>query len=161
MREAPMRKVNPAAKRVLDELTMGLAHVGDHRKLDNAKGAFMPVSVEIIDTGRDGYVWVSVAHYGEQNGDLMRDPEMIFVKAPLSGDYFPTYWRNDYIGKEIESVTSTSVVNGTRFFEFNDRMQADQAVFANTWLRNIRHQQRLFEKRTPAARQLPLEVTHV
>jgi hypothetical protein len=32
---------------------------------------------------------VSVAHYGEQNGDLMRDPEMCFeIGLPISGKPF-------------------------------------------------------------------------
>ena len=105
-----MRKVNPAAKRVLDELTKGLESVGDHRKLDNAAGAFMAVAVEITDATSDGYLYVSVAHYGEQNGDLMRDPEMIFIKAPVSSDYFPSYYRNDYIGCERLGVVSAEQI---------------------------------------------------
>ena len=146
-----MRKVNPAAKRVLDELTKGLELVGDHRKLDNAKGAFMAVVVEIIDATADGYTYVSVAHYGEQNGDLMRDPEMIFIKAPISGDYFPSYYRNDYLGIERYGVISTEQVDGKSVFNFNPREQADEAAFANTWMRNIRHQQQLFEKKPAVA----------
>ena len=46
---------------------------------------------------------LSVAHYGEQNGDPMRDPEMCFelvkpIGCGLSLD--PYYWRNDYVGVE-------------------------------------------------------------
>ena len=46
---------------------------------------------------------ISVAHYGEQNGDLMRDPEMCFeVSKSLLGnlELQPYYWRNDYAGVE-------------------------------------------------------------
>ena len=46
---------------------------------------------------------ISVAHYGEQNGDLMRDPEMCFelVKAPGCGlSLDPYFWRNDYVAIE-------------------------------------------------------------
>jgi hypothetical protein len=46
---------------------------------------------------------ISVAHYGEQNGDLMRDPEMCFeLSLPFGGKLTldPFYWRNDYLGIE-------------------------------------------------------------
>jgi len=45
-------------------------------------------------------------HYGEQNGDLMRDPEMIF-EAEESNEQLnlvPYYWRNDYAGVEQYSA---------------------------------------------------------
>lgn len=44
---------------------------------------------------------LSVAHYGEMNGDLMRDPEMCF-EFGLAGHVHldPYYWRNDYVGVE-------------------------------------------------------------
>jgi hypothetical protein len=86
---------------------------------------------------------------------------MIFIKAPISGDYFPSYYRNDYIGVERYSVTAKENDGARRFFHVLERMQADQAKFANTWMRNIRHQQHLFEKRPQASPQLSLEVAHV
>lgn len=52
--------------------------------------------------GPNGLHAISVAHYGEQNGDLMRDPEMIF-EAEGSGEQMnlvPYYRRNDYAGIE-------------------------------------------------------------
>jgi len=45
-------------------------------------GGFMPLCIEAIGTGPRGLPMISVAHYGEQNGDAMRDPDMVFV--PLS-----------------------------------------------------------------------------
>ena len=80
----------------------------------------------------DGYLFVSVAHYGELNGDLMCYPEMVFIKAPVSGDYLPSYFRNDYIGSERFGVVSAEQVEGRTFFNFNPREQADEASFANT-----------------------------
>ncbi len=38
----------------------------------------MPLSIEAIGTSADGNRLISLCHYGEQNGDLMRDPEMVF-----------------------------------------------------------------------------------
>ena len=54
-------------------------------------------------SGPLGLPAISVAHYGEQNGDLMRDPEMCFELAkPCDGRiiFDPYYWRNDYVGVE-------------------------------------------------------------
>ena len=40
---------------------------------------YMRLVIEDIQIpGPDGYPTLSVAHYGEQNGDAMRDPEMLF-----------------------------------------------------------------------------------
>ena len=38
----------------------------------------MVLVIEAIEPGPLGLPGLSVAHYGEQNGDLMRDPEMWF-----------------------------------------------------------------------------------
>jgi hypothetical protein len=57
---------------------------------------------DIQQRGPNGSPLISVAHYGEQNGDLMRDPEMVF-EIERNGEQIkmmPTYWRNDYVGKE-------------------------------------------------------------
>lgn len=43
-------------------------------KVDRSDGTYMPVYVEIIDR-TDNYTHISLAHYGQQNGDAMRDPE--------------------------------------------------------------------------------------
>ena len=68
---------------------------------------FMDLNVEIIEEDL-----VSFCHYGEQNGDLMRDPEMIFqiieeqkfnqrtVKFEAQRRFIPKYYRNDYAGFE-------------------------------------------------------------
>ena len=54
-------------------------------------------------SGRNGLPTISVAHYGKQNGDPMRDPEMLLRVAPATGasSYsIRIYWRNDYLGIE-------------------------------------------------------------
>jgi hypothetical protein len=52
---------------------------------------YMPLVIEAIEPGPLGLPGLSVAHYGEQNGDLMRDPEMCFelsqpIRSKLSLD---------------------------------------------------------------------------
>ncbi|XDD52515.1 hypothetical protein AB3N59_20415 (plasmid) [Leptospira sp. WS92.C1] len=39
---------------------------------------FMDLHIEYIGEGPNGYDAISVAHYYEQNGDLMKDPEVCF-----------------------------------------------------------------------------------
>jgi hypothetical protein len=42
---------------------------------------WMRLVIEVLpERGPDGHVVVSVAHYGEQNSDAMRDPEMLFER---------------------------------------------------------------------------------
>ncbi|ACO33740.1 MULTISPECIES: hypothetical protein [Acidobacterium] len=63
---------------------------------------YMALVIEATpEPGPQGLPAVSVAHYGEQNGDLMRDPEMCFeletAKSPRLSAF---YYRNDYAGME-------------------------------------------------------------
>jgi hypothetical protein len=45
-------------------------------KIENAP--YMALVIEAIEEGPSGLPTVSVTHYSERNGDLMRDPEMCF-----------------------------------------------------------------------------------
>ena len=83
-------------------------HPGLYLKIDNAP--FMELVIEAVDeSGPMGLPALSVAHYGEQNGDLMRDPEMCFELGLYGGVHLiPFYWRNDYAGAE---EWSRNVVN--------------------------------------------------
>ena len=68
-------------------------------KIDNSDGTYMPVHIELI--GRiDKYDFFSLAHYGQQNGDAMRDPEMLFALHNETRQFIPYYYRNDYCGIE-------------------------------------------------------------
>jgi hypothetical protein len=53
---------------------------------------------------------VSVAHYGEQNSDLMRDPEMLFEVFETAGSVsFRLFnFRNDYIGIDHGAIRHLS-----------------------------------------------------
>ncbi len=60
-------------------------HPGLYLKIDNAPN--MESVIEAVDeSGPMGLPALSVAHYGEQNGDLMRDPEMCF-ELGLYGEF--------------------------------------------------------------------------
>ena len=49
---------------------------------------------------------ISVCHYGEQNGDLMHDPEICFERGFADGPHLNAFYsRNDYVGVEQWSRT--------------------------------------------------------
>ena len=99
---------------------------------------FMALVIEAIGPGPLGSPAISVAHYGEQNDDLMRDPEMCFElsKPPLcSLELVAYYWRNDYAGIEQYS----RYIDGTNYV-FVPGLYDEHREFARLWDRNIRAQ---------------------
>jgi hypothetical protein len=93
------------------------------------------VSVEKVDNVGGGIF--SVAHYYEQNGDLVPDPEMTFWRDER-GCWYPLYFRNSI----VETQAVTKFYDG-RPAQYRPRAQADLASFGNTWMRNIADQQGL------------------
>lgn len=65
---------------------------------------YMLLSVEAIAQSTDGHRLIAICHYGEQSGDLMRDPEIVFEMhtsaAPDMAE--PLSLRNDYMGLMLE-----------------------------------------------------------
>jgi len=127
-----MTKVSEASKQVLDKIWELAEQNGGGCKLNNNK-TFMPLSIEKL-----GKKAITICHYGEQNGDLMRDPEMIFWKDER-GEYTPYYFRNDYVGaEEFVGVLAGGILKIT-----DEKQQKAQAEFADMWLNNIKEQQEL------------------
>ena len=81
----------------------------------------------------------SVAHYYKQCGDLMRDPEMTFLRS-ADGRYYPLSFQQDNLGIYQESVLFGADGNPAQVIP---RLQRDHARFAGQWLDNIKAQQRL------------------
>ena len=104
-------------------------------KIDNLP--YMPLCIEAMDeSGPMGLPAVSVAHYGEQNGDLMRDPEMCFELGFAGGVHLnPFYYRNDYMGVEqwSRNVVRDHYVHLVELHKQHER-------FARTWDNNLRLQ---------------------
>lgn len=105
----------------------------NHAKIEN--GSYMPLSIEKIGDGPHGIPAISVCHYGAQNGDLMRDPEMCF-EIDRAGNYHPFYFRNDYAGTEQEVYFRTS--DGREMIR--PRLKKELASFARQWSGNLREQ---------------------
>lgn len=99
---------------------------------------FMPVVIEKVGNLAGYGEIISIAHYSEQNGDLMADPEMTFTI--VEGEYYPISFRNDYVGvyQEVFSFDEDSKPK-----TINIRLQFDLAVFSNQWMENIKEQQGL------------------
>jgi hypothetical protein len=94
-----MRPINLKAQAVMDRLTANITRENSHTRIDNNKpdSGFMAVVIEWVGDCKLGDVY-SIAHYYEQNGDLMADPEMTFLKAAASGKYFPMSFKMDGLG---------------------------------------------------------------
>ena len=95
---------------------------------------YMDLTIENIwDTDHEGNPVYSICHYGELNGDLMRDPEMTFSVNWKEGTILPLSYRNDYMGFELEYfVYSNGKVKGYRPHWLHD---GDNFLW--TWGKNI------------------------
>jgi hypothetical protein len=109
---------------------------------------YMPLCLEHImeniETPFGAAKLYSLCHYFEQNGDLMRDPEMCFLAVDLrkeSNEFnlisiYPQMYRLDGIGLDQESAR----IENSKLVSFRNAMQRDHVLFANSWLKNIKDQ---------------------
>jgi hypothetical protein len=91
---------------------------------------FMRLVIEHVGEGPRGLPAVSVAHYYEQNGDLMRDPEIVFEVGPDGWD--PVSYQQDNLSIYQEAVY---VARGKVCIQ--SHLVADLKFFARKWDRNI------------------------
>ena len=135
-----MQAIKPLSKpalAVFRVLTDGIRNVGDHRKINNngEDSGIMAVCVEGVGTTPQGALIVSIAHYYEQNRELMADPEVTFVVA-RNDCVFPISYKQDGLGIDREYVRW----EGDEVF-WNLKAQNDLASFCTNWMRNIKEQQ--------------------
>lgn len=134
-----IKPLSPKAYQIFKALAdMARADEDHATKLDRSE--FMPVYIEIVYEVSGSEEQISIAHYGEENGDLMRDPEMIFFHDRKEGKAYAMNYRNDYGGTWEVSIKEgedgrPSMVNQAR--------QRRHTEFAELWLKNIKSQQRL------------------
>ena len=100
---------------------------------------YMPLSVEHIGQSGDGNRLVSICHYGEQNGDLMRDPDMVFelYADPKPCTAEPLSFRNDYMGIMQEIYRYDDAGKKTHV---DAKLKRDLKSFARTWFQNLKDQ---------------------
>lgn len=95
---------------------------------------YMPLVIEWVGKGPYETELVSVAHYYTQNGDLMRDPEIVFIVSKL-GYWTPMSFQQDNLGLYQEAVT---IREGSFFM--NSKLIRDLKQFAKMWDRNLSEQ---------------------
>ena len=80
----------------------------------------------------NGKLHVSVSHIGEQNGDLMHDPEIVYEVDNTSKKVIPLSYKNDYTGMTQQTYTKK---NGELTVNQNDLQE--MTVFTKIWAENI------------------------
>jgi hypothetical protein len=106
----------------------------------NNNEAFMPVVAEMLCFVQEGEIW-SIAHYGKQNGDMMADPEMRFLKT-RSERIIPFSYRNDYSHSYEEPADLMDYPYDPTITDH--KKQEELVKFANAWLININSQQKIY-----------------
>ena len=119
--------------KLLDELLAGA------RAVRVTVPGYMPLSVEEIGSSGDGYRLVSLCHYGEQNGDLMRDPDIVFLfhNVPDGAAAEPVSFRNDYLGIVQDVYRYDEVGRRTHLLL---TLKQDLTEFAESWFANLKDQ---------------------
>lgn len=130
------------ATKILDKLTADLSTEKRSKVIKNNE-TFMPVHVELISCA-SAKVY-SVTHYYEQNGDLVTDPEMTFLKTQKitkKGDLIDAYipLSIEHGGRRYDKCAD---FDGEKVERFWPRSMRDQANFGNEWMNNIKLQQKL------------------
>ncbi len=134
-----LRKLNKEATETFMTLICGLSEPGacttfdKHDYLPKRSGGIMSVHVDCI--GKDRY---SVAHYFEQNGDLMSDPQMTFWVC--DGKVYPCSYTLHSMGLFQNSIHFDE---NEKPKSFRKGQQHSQAEFVNGWMENIKDQQEL------------------
>ncbi len=107
-------------------------HPGLYLKIDNAP--YMELVIEAMDeSGPWRLPAISVCHFGEQNGDAMRDLELCFELGLFGGSHLNAfYWRNDYAGIE---QWSRFIRDGN--YCYHTQLHEQHQSFAKLWDRNL------------------------
>ncbi len=100
---------------------------------------YLPLSVEEIGTSGDGHRLVSLCQYGEQNGDLMRDCDLVFmvIDLPDGAAAEPVSFRNDYLGLSQEVYRYDEAGRRTHVVP---ALKQELKEFAQAWLATLRDQ---------------------
>jgi antirestriction protein ArdC len=129
--DAGLEKTMKDYERNLARLRELLPEGRDHISIENEP--YMRLAVERIWENQ-----ISLCHYGEQNGDPMRDPEVVFLIE--GNEAKPVYFRNDYLA--IEHATVAGLFGDV---PVKPQRQRDLDHFASMWFGNL-HDQGFFKR---------------
>ena len=100
---------------------------------------YMPLVAEDIGHSGDGRRLIALSHTAVQNGDLMRDPEIVFELHEAEGFSAaePVSFRNDFTAtmQEVYTYDDHGKRTGIRV-----ALKSELRSFARTWFRNLRDQ---------------------
>jgi hypothetical protein len=124
-----MRVLGNRHGQLLDTVTAGLA-VGAARIIDNAPGTYQPLHVD-----RLGQRLFALAHYSQIGGDLVSDPDGVFVRTdagwiPVSLQLCTGYYKRAVTLDDREQP-----------IDFRPRALHELLGFSAMWLGNIADQQ--------------------
>ena len=124
-----MKPLSKASGDVLDAVTAGL-EVGAARTIDNSNGSYMALHVDRLTEST-----FSLAHYYGQNGDLVCDPDGVFLKTAAGWLPITLQLCTGHYTVAVE-LDGNDKPTGWR-----PRQYRELASFAAMWLRNVRDQQ--------------------
>jgi hypothetical protein len=110
---------------------------GNYIRLENPP--YMRLVIEHIGQGPRGLPAIAVAQYYEQNGDAMRDPEIVFEVNPdawMTREWCPVSYRQDNLDIYQEAVFLVDTGKPM----IRPKLLRDLKAFAREWDRNIEQQ---------------------
>lgn len=128
-----MKPISTVATHFMDDLTKGVT-LDTPKKLEPESSGIMALHIEWVGECNYGEMY-SVAQYYEQNGDLMRDPDVVFIKGK-DLNYYPISYRQDGLGVDQETVVFKDGV--VKWVHYSAQKQL--VIFVNQWMRNLADQ---------------------
>ena len=149
-----MKHTSKTAKKTLETIRAAAMPAGYFKAERESDSGLMPLYAEMIDQrntdgGHNLELW-ALGHTYVQAGDLMRDPEVVFLRVATADDsaqeWYPVEYRQDPYGIQV----SAELDHNLMVKKYYPRRQRDLTSFVTTWCRNI-EAQRGQEIRTAAA----------
>ncbi|MBI1308627.1 MAG: DUF1249 domain-containing protein [Proteobacteria bacterium] len=94
------------------------------------KSPYQPLHIDVLERGSD-FVTIALAHYYEQNGDLVPDPDMTVRLYPKQRMAEALTFQNAYIYQEAYNSQ-----NGKRLINLETKRQLN--AFLLEWSRNLK-----------------------
>ncbi len=135
-----MKTLSKSATRIFNAIIQEM-NGSDYLKLNRGGISIMPLVAERIASKVDlaGSIVdiYSFAHYYEQNGDLVPDPDMTFAVSKANPDFVvPMTFQNAIYYSE-------AITQKDNRWMISPKIQHDMVDFANGWMKNLKWQQSL------------------
>jgi hypothetical protein len=100
---------------------------------------FMPLSIEFLgrDSFHDNRVLISLCHYYEQNGDLMRDPDIVISVS--TNPAWPVAEAMSYQQDGLGVYQEVYITKGDKKL-VSPKLKKELNKFLLQWLRNLKNQ---------------------